>query len=524
MTVEELLEKYAVGVLNFSGIELSEANLSGAKLSGVNLSDANLSIVNLSGANLSEANLSNAKLNVARLSGVNLCSAILNNASLNVANLIRADLSRAQLRGASLIRTELIRADLSRADLSQANLTSADLREGTLRQANLRNANLSGAVLRGASLTGGNLETANLNAADLSRCDITGANLRDAELRQANLSHANLSGADLSGANLRWADLSGANLRWADLSGAKLSGANLIGADLSNANLTNTSLVHANLTQAKLIRAEWIGADLTGATLTGAKLYATSRFGLKTEGMTCEWVDLSPTGDRSIIQKFHSDDSRDFFNETPPTIRIIIDAALEHEANFALAGAYYQIAQEYRGLKQPPSLESGSRRTIFTFRVDSDEALFPTAYIAILPFLDAVSTQKNISQMMEMINTEVVANPDLKDFKSPNMVKQLNMLLDQAISKATTIKEMKKNLEVAAKLNFCKAPSQIILTNSSAQTLIVHDNPNFGKRFINRSSLNTSVYDDKSSESTKYILPSLNMVVDFVKGFHYISH
>jgi uncharacterized protein YjbI with pentapeptide repeats len=515
MTVEELLEKYAAGVLNFSGVDLAEANLSGVKLSGVNLSDANLSIVNLSGANLSEANLSNAKLNVARLSGANLCSAILNNASLNVANLIRADLSRAQLRGALLIRTELIRADLSRADLSEADLTSADLREATLRQANLRHANLSETVLRGASLTGANLEMANLNASDLSRCNLNGANLRDTELRQANLRHANLSGADLSGANLRWADLSG----------AKLSGATLIGADLSNANLTNTVFIHADLTQAKLIRAEWIGADLTGATLTGAKLYGTSRFGLKTEGIICEWVDLSPAGDRSIIQKFHSEDSREFFNETPPTIRIIVDAALEHEANFAIAGAYYQIAQEYRGLKQPPSIESSRRRTVFTFYVDSDEVLFSTAYIVILPFLDAASTQKNISGAVEMINSEIVANQDLKSLKSPLMVKQLNILLEQAISQATTIKQMKKNIEVAAKLNFCKAPTQIILTNSSAQTLIVYDHPNFGKRFINRSAINASAYDDISNESIKYdILLSLNMVVDFVKGFHYISY
>ncbi|MFS0514176.1 pentapeptide repeat-containing protein [Nostoc sp. UIC 10607] len=522
MTVEELLEQYAAGVLNFSGVDLAEANLSGAKLTGVNLSDANLSIVNLSGANLSEANLSNAKLNVARLSGANLCSAILNNASLNVANLIRADLGRAQLRGATLIRAELIRADLSRADLSEADLTSADLREATLRQANLRHANLSEAVLRGAFLTGANLEMANLNASDLSRSDISGANLRDAELRQANLSHANLSGADLSGANLRWADLSGANLRWADLSGAKLSGATLIGADLSNANLTNTIFIHADLTQAKLIRAEWIGADLTGATLTGAKLYATSRFGLKTEGMICEWVDLSPAGDRSIIQKFHSEDSRDFFNETPPTIRIIVDAPIEHEANFAIAGAYYQIAQEYRGLKQPPSIEISRRRTVFTFHVDSDEALFPTAYIVILPFLDAASTQKNISSLMEIINGEIVTNQDLK---SPQMLKQLNILLDQAMSQATTIKQMKKNIEVAAKLNFCKSPTQIVLTNSSAHTLIIYDHPNFGKRFINRSALNALIYDDIATESTKYdILPSLNMVMEFVKGFHYISH
>ncbi len=521
MTVEELLEQYAAGVLNFSGVDLSEANLSGAKLSGVNFSNANLSIVNLSGANLSEANFSNAKLNVARLSGANLASAIMNNASLNVANLIRADLSRAQLRGATLIRAELIRADLSRADLLEADLTSADLREATLRQANLRQANLSEALLRGAFLTGANLEMANLNATDLYRSDLSGANLRDAELRQANLSRANLSGADLSGANLRWAELSGANLRWADLSGAKLSGANLIGADLSNANLTNTSLIHANLTQAKLIRAEWIGADLTGATLTGAKLYATSRFGLKTESMICEWVDLSPTGDRSIIQKFDSEDSRDFFNETPPTIRIIVDAALEHEANFAIAGAYYQIAHEYRGLKQPPSIEIGRRRTVFTFHLDTDEGLFPTAYIVILPFLDAASTQKNISSMLEMINSEVVANQDLK---SPHLVKQLNILLEQAMSHATTIKQMKKNIEVAAKLNFCKAPTKIVLTNSSAHTLIVYDHPNFGKRFINRSALNASGHDDTSHESTKYILPSLNMVMDFVKGFHYISH
>jgi uncharacterized protein YjbI with pentapeptide repeats len=525
MTVEELLEQYAAGVLNFSGIDLAEANLSGVKLSGVNLSNANLSIVNLSGANLSEANLSNAKLNIARLSGVNLCSAILNNASLNVANLIRADLSRAQLKATSLIRAELIRADLSRADLSEADLTSADLREATLRQANLRHANLSETVLRGASMTGANLEMANLNASDLSRCDLSGANLRDTELRQANFSHANLSGADLSGANLRWADLTGANLRWADLSGAKLSGATLIGADLSNANLTNTIFIHADLTQAKLIKAEWIGADLTGATLTGAKLYATSRFGLKTENMICEWIDLSPSGDRSIIQKFHPEDLQEFFNETPPTIRIIVDAGLEHEANFAIAGAYYQIAQEYGGLKQPPSIESGRRRTIFTFYVDSDEALFSTAYIVILPFLDAASTQNNISSVVEMINNEIVANQNLKSLKSPMIAKELNILLEQAMSQVTKIKQTKKNIEVATKLNFCKASTQIVLTNSSAHTLIIYEHPNFGKRLVNGSPLNASVYDDISNESIKYdISPSLNMVIDFVKGFHYISH
>ncbi|QSJ14984.1 pentapeptide repeat-containing protein [Nostoc sp. UHCC 0702] len=520
MTVEEFLEQYAAGIIDFSGVDLSEANLSGAKLSGVNLSKANLNVVNLSGANLSAANLSSANLNVARLSGVNLDSANLNNSNLNVANLIRADLSRAQLRQASLVRAELIRADLSRADLFEANLTSADLREATLRHANLRSANLNEAILRGSSLVGAKLEMANLNATDLSRTDLNGVNLREAELKQANLSHSNLNNADLSGANLRWADLSGANLRWADLSGAKLSGANLMGADLSNANLTNASLVHADLTQATLIKAEWIGADLTGAILTGAKLYSTSRFGLKTEGVICEWVDLSPNGDRTIIQKFESEDPRDFFNETPPTIRIIVDAALEHEANFALAAAYFQIAQEYRALKQPPSMEIGRRRTIFTFRLDSDEALLPTACIAILPFKDAANTQKNIYTVIEMLIKEDL--PHLGE-KTPHRLKQLIALIQEAINQAQTIRQMKKNLELAAKLNFFRVPTQTILTNSSAQTLIVYYNPNFGKRFINPSELDVGFLAEMSSEYAMSILPSLNMVVDFVKSFHYAS-
>lgn len=362
-----------------------------------------------------------------------------------------------------------------------------------------------------------NFEQADLGNTDLSRTDLGGANFRDAELRQANLGRANLSGANLSGANLRWADLSGANLRWADLTGAKLSGANLIGADLSNANLTNASLVHADLSQAKLIKAEWVGADLTAATLTGAKLYATSRFGLKTDGLTCEWVDLSPKGDRSIIQKFHADDSREFFNETSPTIRIIIDAALEQETNFALAGAYFQISQEYRGLRQPPSMDIGRRRTVLTFRVDSDEALLPTAYIAILPFKDATTTQKNIYSVLDMMKSKDISSLDLK---SPDRVKKLTTLLEQAMVNADVIKEMKKILEIAAKLNFFQAPTQTILTNSSAQTLIVHDHPNFGKRFLNGFDVNRSVYDNENyQEVTNFILPSLDIVVDFLKGF-----
>ena len=93
---------------NDSGIK---ADFSGANLSGANLSDANLS-----GANLSDADLSGADLSDADLSGANLSRA----------DLSRADLSGADLSGADLSGADLSGANLSRADLSGANLSGAD--------------------------------------------------------------------------------------------------------------------------------------------------------------------------------------------------------------------------------------------------------------------------------------------------------------------------------------------------------------------------------------------------------------
>lgn len=358
---------------------------------------------------------------------------------------------------------------------------------------------------------------ANLNSANMTSSDLSGVNLRDSELRQANLCLANLSGADLSGANLRWADLRGANLRWADLSGAKLSGANLTGADLSHANLTNASLVHANLTQAKLIKLEWMGADLSGAMLTSAKLYSTPRFGLKTEGISCEWVDLSPKGDRSVIQNFNAEELREFFNATPPTIRIVIDSPLEHEASFVLAGTYYQISQEYPGLTKPPSMDLGNRKTVFTFRVDSDEALLPTAYMAILPFKDCAATQQNIYMMLNMIRKELGNKENLR---SPHLIEKLTLHLDEATNKAKEIQRTKKYLEMAAKLGFFKAYTQTTLTNSSAQTLILYDHPLFGKRLIKQPHSGGAANEESSLSSETYDLPSLKTIVDFIRGFY----
>lgn len=519
MNAEELLKSYAAGARDFVSADLREANLSGVNLSRANLSKANLSVSNLSGANLSEANLSRSKLNVARLSGANLAKANLNGANLNVANLIRADLNGATLVQAALVRAELMLAELSGVNLSRANLSEANLKEAKLRQSNLSRANLGGADLRGASLTAANLEQANLQGTDLSKADLSGANLSNAELRQVNLSHANLSGADLSGANLRWADLTGARLQGADLSGAKLSGADLARADLSDASLINSSFVYADLTQVNLIRADWIGADLTGATLTGAKVHAVSRFGIKTDGITCDWIDLSPDGDQSQIYRFVAEEYKKFFKATPPSVQIVIDALLDQAAHLALANAYYQIARQYPEISHPPNIEVGRRRTTLTFGVTNDDQLFSTACTAILPFADAAETQANITSLIQIARAQGTEELSVKELER---IDQLSEILNRVNDQLAKIKISPLSSELSKAVSFLEAPTQTILTNSSDRTLNIYYHPKFGKRFMRTSSLipaSTTPVEKIAANS----LPPMSVIVDFVRGFYYFD-
>jgi uncharacterized protein YjbI with pentapeptide repeats len=131
------------------------------------------------------------------LSGVNLTDATLSGANLSSIELIQADLRGANLSGANLSSAELTQADLRGANLSGANLSSAELT-----QANLSGANLSGANLSSAELTQADLRGANLRGANLSSAELTQAFLTD-----ANLSDTNLSGTELTQAfleNISW--------------------------------------------------------------------------------------------------------------------------------------------------------------------------------------------------------------------------------------------------------------------------------------------------------------------------------
>ncbi len=510
MKAEEVLAQYNAGNREFSALDLSEANFSGANLSGANFTGANLTVVNLTGANLSHINFTNAKLNVAKLSGANLNQAKLNGANLNVANLTLADLSQAELIHAALIKAELSRAELSGANLMGANLSNADLKDAKLRQANLSQANLSRADLRRATLTAANLNEANLNSSDLTGADLTGVDLSNAELRQANLSRANLQGANLSGANLRWADLSG----------AKLSGANLTGADLSNATLLNATLVHVDLTRANLTGVDWAGADLSGSILTGAKLYGVPPFGIKLEGINCRWVDLSPNGDQSKVYHFKTDDCHEFFNETPPTVQIVVEDRLNADANYALAVIYQQIARRCGIALPPPSITLNRRRTTLVFELDYDDQFLLIAYIAILPFEDAEVTQRNILDLAKLVSTyELNADPEkLNRFQL--LVTQLSQQVQQ-VNEAKVLQFMPAALR---KISFFKAPTKTVLINSSNQVLTPYHNPMFGKQQIEIASQQPDDLLDNFHQPPTFPLPTAAAITEFVKGFHQIHY
>ncbi|TVR07531.1 MAG: pentapeptide repeat-containing protein [Phormidium sp. GEM2.Bin31] len=514
MEAEELLQKYAAGVRRFIGVNLSEANLSQANLTRINLRNACLSVANLSGANLSRANLKGAKLNVAKLSSSNLRGANLRDADLNVANLIRADLSGADLYQASLIRTEMLRADLSGADLRGANLSGAMLKEAKLPRANFQGANLSEVDLSYAQMRGANLEQATFRRTNLRWADMSGASLRNSELRQVRLSGAKLIEADLRGANLRWADLSGASLAGADLSGAKLSGANLSGADLTGANLLDASLVYADLTRATLTNVDWMGADLSGATLTGSKLYGVSRFGLKSEGTVCDWVDLSPNGDGSKIQRFRPEQVEEFFNESLPTVRILVDAVLDPTAHVALAQVYYHIARYFPGLKRAPNIDISDRRTVITFRLDNDLQLFSMAYITVLPFRDGTATQRNIENLVQLLQTRERENLEVGHFR---YIQRLRVFFEQTVERANSLRNNEpESLNPDTGQGFFHAPTHVILSNSKNQTIEVQHHPQFGKQRLQAANRINPI-EPPYPEVCNQILPPPFVIFDFVK-------
>jgi uncharacterized protein YjbI with pentapeptide repeats len=126
MTAEELLERYAAGERDFSGIEIEASDeLVGSNLTGINLSGAILAEMMLDRVDLSFANLRNAHFGQTSLCEANLKGANLSGASLDLTTLDSADLTDARLIGAYLEGASMAKVNFTRSNLTGAKTSES---------------------------------------------------------------------------------------------------------------------------------------------------------------------------------------------------------------------------------------------------------------------------------------------------------------------------------------------------------------------------------------------------------------
>lgn len=105
--VSRLLNNYASGERDFSGIDLSWASLNGASLPGVNFVEGILKGIDLRHSNLQGGEFMDAIFEGAKLSGADLSNANLEGANLNHADLSQTILIATNLKGVNLKGTNL---------------------------------------------------------------------------------------------------------------------------------------------------------------------------------------------------------------------------------------------------------------------------------------------------------------------------------------------------------------------------------------------------------------------------------
>lgn len=179
--------------------------------SGCDLTGANLNGVDLTGTTMSGANLTGAIFQFA-----NLTDAVLTGATVTGTNFYGANVTGTTSGGLVGVPQESFRNNL----VLGGYLVGAK-------------ANLAGVDLHGQDLRGLALGTTNFTATDLHGANLGGAGMGDTTFTGANLAGADLTNTDFTYAVLTNADLSGANLTGTKFLGATLTGTIFTGATWS---------------------------------------------------------------------------------------------------------------------------------------------------------------------------------------------------------------------------------------------------------------------------------------------------
>jgi uncharacterized protein YjbI with pentapeptide repeats len=266
------------GCKNFSGIDLTGANLTDVDLTGANLFQAKLDHASLNGVILKNANLKWATLTCAQFYGST------QNSNCKTAPPNSSDASHA-------------------ADLTQATLGNANFSNATMDSATLTGASLSGVTFRGTSFRGATFQSAgSIGTASILGGDYTGANFENAYLDSVTFGNVILAGALFDhNTTLNGTTFSGSIMPGANFNNAVLENVQFNATILENAIFTSTTMKTppsggggVNFACAQLGGANFANATITAASFTAAVMPpAKDCCPEKTGGPTCGTVDIT---------------------------------------------------------------------------------------------------------------------------------------------------------------------------------------------------------------------------------------
>lgn len=253
---------------------LDEIDFTGANLSRANLRQASAANASFFAADLSFADLTLIRAPKADFRGAALAGARLGSALLDGADMRRAVLATAH-EGFQLVRPDAAAASLNGTDLSEAEAGKVDFSNASLKGAKLRGANLRGAVFKDAIMTGADLAGAQLGGTTFHGAVLTGIDVSKLGLPPESLAGCLLDpGPDALSAREEMLDILDLAERWALTNGREGRPANLDGRDLRvlEGSLSGRTLPAMSARAAIAVGVSFEGSQLQGAVFDSADM------------------------------------------------------------------------------------------------------------------------------------------------------------------------------------------------------------------------------------------------------------
>jgi len=286
---------------NMRGLDLTTAYFSNTSLAGADVSGANLSGVDLTGVSaLYGINFSGADLSFANMGWM-----LIDSVDFRSANLTGAIFERSNLRSVDFRESVLDGSDFFLAYLEAVNMSGVDLRTVSFDRIYIEDSDFSGCNLSNVDLFEFSTYSSNFSGVDMSgsrsyRLTMVGVDLSNANLSEIILEESGFSGdftnVNFSGSSMVGVGFGDAIFNGAIFDGVNFSEASLLYADFStaaslkNINFSNAILEGSRLSGGNFQGSMFVGADLSHAWMDGVDLTDVSLLGADVDSV--EFTDV----------------------------------------------------------------------------------------------------------------------------------------------------------------------------------------------------------------------------------------